>query len=42
MYGIPMNIAVYFRPIRSANKPAGTAPTKAPIGKNDAIHVPIV
>lgn len=39
MYGIPIRMAVYLRPMRSANIPAGTAPANAPIAKNDAIHV---
>lgn len=41
MYGMPIKIAVYFRPILSANKPAGTAPTNAPMARNDAIHVSV-
>lgn len=42
MNGIPIRMAVYLRPIRSASKPAGRAPANAPIAKKDAIHVSVI
>lgn len=37
-YGIASDIVVYLRPIFSARIPAGKAPRKAPMAKNDPIH----
>lgn len=38
MNGNPMRMAVYLRPMRSASRPAGTAPTKAPMARKLAIQ----
>lgn len=39
MNGPPISRAVYLRPMRSASRPAGTAPTRAPMARNEAIQV---
>lgn len=39
MYGTVIKMAAFLRPNLSAKMPDGTAPTIAPIAKNDAIHV---
>lgn len=38
--GIPKDIEVYFLPIFSAKIPLGSAPKRAPIARNEPIHVP--
>lgn len=38
--GIPKDIDVYFLPIFSAKIPLGSAPKRAPIARNEPIHVP--
>lgn len=39
IYGTAISIAVFLRPNISAKRPHGTAPTIAPMAKNEAIHV---
>lgn len=41
-YGTPIVIVAILRPTRSANTPAGNAPTNAPTARYDPIHDSVI